>query len=123
MLSLLSSTGILFLLLSVSLQGARENASPEARGMEVTSMESTARQSLQATEKVTRYGIQLRFHWLERTTLQSPDARADFAVHPREIRRPEDSAIRLFDTNGWPIDSGQIIKSLPWTWEPYAHDS
>ncbi|KAF6820419.1 hypothetical protein CSOJ01_00675, partial [Colletotrichum sojae] len=103
-------------------RGLARRLALKARGVEMTSMESTARRFLHATENVTRYGIQLRFHWPKRTTLQSLDATADFTVHPREIRRPENSAIRLLDTNGRPIDSGQIIESIPWAWEPYAHD-
>ncbi|KAF6833818.1 hypothetical protein CPLU01_05268 [Colletotrichum plurivorum] len=63
--------------------------------------------------KVMIYGIQLRFHWLKRTTLQSPVARADFAAHPRELwRHEEEPQLQscLFDTNNRPIESGRIIK-------------
>ncbi|KAF6813093.1 hypothetical protein CSOJ01_04779 [Colletotrichum sojae] len=63
--------------------------------------------------KVMIYGIHLRFHWLKRTTLQSPVATADFAAHPREMWHPEEEPqlqSRLLDTNGRPIESGRIIK-------------
>lgn len=68
------------------------------------------RSGRQGTAKVTKYGIQVRFHWLKRTTLQSPEAMADFTVHPSQIWRPDDGNPRLLDTNGRPIDSGHIIR-------------
>lgn len=59
-----------------------------------------------------RYGIKLRFHWLRRTTLQSPAQTVNFAEHPSNIWRPEDMEPRrcLLDINGRPIDDGHIIK-------------
>lgn len=60
-------------------------------------------------QKVQKYGIRLRFHWLARTTLESPAARADFAMDPRQMWKPRDDDVQLLDANGRPIETGRII--------------
>ncbi|KAF6833817.1 hypothetical protein CPLU01_05267 [Colletotrichum plurivorum] len=63
--------------------------SPDARdvNMAATGAGATAR-------KIKIYGLRMRFHWLEPTTLSSATDRADF---------------RLFDADGRPIETGHLI--------------
>lgn len=61
------------------------------------------------TKKV--YGLRLRFHWLPRTTLKSPDGPADFSADPRRIGRPLDHPeIYLLDSNGRRVETGRIVE-------------
>ncbi|KAF6833518.1 hypothetical protein CMUS01_06537 [Colletotrichum musicola] len=61
------------------------------------------------TKKV--YGLRLRFHWLPRTTLTSPDGPADFSADPRRMGKPLDHPeIYLLDANGLPASTGRIIE-------------
>lgn len=89
-------------------RAATSPASSASDTQEEEEEEARRRKRRKTATKV--YGIRLRFHWLPRTTIKSPDGPADFTADPRRMWTPLDhQEIYLLDTDGQRVESGRII--------------